>query len=197
MVEHRQSRRDVLKGAGIAGVMGLSGCLGTSGTDPPSGRRVTDLSVSGPDSDLVSIAATVARSRVTAEGTAQFTVTVAGQREESATLVFGSHVPFSAPQYSTPPGLLLLPASENVERRTERTWIPREGYQMSDREIVVEDLADGETVTGKWAMWGDPEHVSYVEPGTYEFETSVRVDSSDDPIPWTLTVTVGDGSPGE
>lgn len=194
MVDDRRSRRDVLKGAGIAGALGLSGCLDTSGTESPSGRALTDLSVTGLDSAPVSIRATVTRARITGEQTARFVLTVTRQDDGRVTLVFGSHVPFSAPQYSTPSGLVLLPANADVERRTRRTWLPGEGYRLPDQEVMVKDLDSGETLTGNWDVWGDPEHVSFIEAGTYDFEARVTVESSDEPIPWTLTVTVGESS---
>ena len=173
-----------------------SGCMFVSGSEqPPSGREVIDVSVSVPDSAQFTITPTVTHASITSDRTAQIELAVTWHGNKPTQVKFGNAIPFSYPQYSADPrGLLLLPADNGIERRNERTWIPKTGEDGLAAPMVMYSpkLVSGETVTGTWELWGDPEEVSYIEPGTYHFENSLGVNSKT--IWWTLTMTIKAGS---
>lgn len=165
----------------------------------PSEREVRDISVTVPDSSPISIEATVKRASITPEQTAQFDLAVTWNGDEIQSLSFGNEIPFNEPNYSTSTnGLLLLTADSGVERRNQNVWLPKTGDDdrlPTNQNLVVGELSPGETVTESWAVWGDPRHVSHIEPGTYQFENSIGLGSWDsdsgDQISWTLTITIG------
>ena len=176
-----------------AAVIGSS-CLFVSGSEqPPSGRKVTDVSVSVPDSARFTITPAMTYASITAAQTAQFELVVVWHGDDPTQFKFGNAVPFSYPQYSADAsGLFLLPADAGVERRNKQTWIPkiREDGLAAPMVMYSPKLVPGETVTGTWELWGDPEEVSYIEPGTYQFKNSFLIEAHDEPISWTLTVTI-------
>ena len=196
MTDQWRSRRDILKQAGIVGVLGISGCLGDGEDSPPSGRQVTDLTVTGADSAPVSITATATHAQITSEQTAQFELTVTGQRDDPVSLTFGNSIPFSYPQRSTPSGLVLMPG-DYMEDKSQQTWLAPTEIPRPLPLLGVNDLTAGDSITREWNVLGDPDHVSYIEPGTYNFTTALTGKSLDDPIEWTLSVTIATGSTEE
>jgi galactose mutarotase-like enzyme len=133
----------------------------------------------------------VTRASISRDQTAQLELTVKSQGEEPTEVLFGNAIPFNSDQRSNPNGTLLLPASQNFERKNQQTWLPApEEDIIGPGGVAGKDFESGETLTTDWSVWGDPDHVAYIEPGTYEFENSVTIESTDDQIPWTLTVTV-------
>ena len=193
------NRRTFIAAAGT--VIG-SGCMSTRAlTDggTPSQREITDISVSVPESSPLSITATIVQASITPKQTAQFELAVTWNGDESQSLSFGNEIPFSEPNYSTSSnGLLLFTTDSGVERRNQDVWVPKtgdDGQIPIKQNLVVGDLAPGETVTETWAVWGDPQYVSHIEPGTCHFENTIGLGSLDsdsvNQISWTMTVTIG------
>lgn len=185
-------RREMLMSTAVLGC----GCLNTASNSPPSGRRLTNVTVTCLESAPISITPTVTRASITQDQTAQLELTVRGQGKKRTEVLFGNAIPFSSDQRSKPDGTLLLPASQNFGRKNQQTWLPAPGEDIiGPGGVVGRKFKSGETVTTNWSVWGDPDHVEYIEPGTYEFENSVTVESTDDQIPWTLTITIATETP--
>jgi len=188
------NRRHLIRHVGAVGVLGLSGCTVSTGSDDQSGRKITDLSVSGLDSDPISVTANVTNAWITPNQTAKFELTVTKQHDDSVRMEFGNAVPFSYPQRSEPPGIILLPENKEYERESAQTWIPAEPIIVPREQIVIEASPTGGNVTREWAVWGDPDHVSRAEPGTYEFSSDIGVDPPGDSFQWTLSLTIAEES---
>lgn len=193
MTDCWKSRRHILKETGVVGILGISGCLSTGKEPPPSDRRVTDLTVTGIDSAPVSITAAATHPQITSEQTAQFELTVTGQSTDPVTITFGNAIPFSYPQRSTPPGIVLMPG-DYMKDNPQQTWLAPTEIPRPLPQMVLDGLVAGDTVTRKWKVLGDPDHVSYIEPGSYDFTTDFTVKSMDEPIKWTLSITIATGS---
>jgi len=193
------SRRRVLKHAGIVGILGLSGCTTFTDGSPPSGRRITDLSVNGLDSDPISVTANASSPRITSEQTAQLELTVTVERDGPVSLSFGNSIPFHYPEESTPQGLKLLPGGQQYgfERASQETWIPAESFIAPDSAKMLTDMSAGDSLTQSWEVWGDPDHVSFIEPGTYEFRSEIGVDPPGEDFEWMLSLTIATESPEE
>lgn len=162
-----------------------------------AGREVTDVSASVPDSAQFTITPTVTHASITSDRTGQIELAVTWNGDDPTQFKFGNETPFSYPQYSADSsGLLLLPAEAGIERRDKQTWMPKTGEGGLGAPMVTREpeLNPDETVTGTWDVWGDPEHVSFIEPGTYHFESSLLVGTNNEPISWTLAVTIEAGS---
>lgn len=190
------SRRRVLKHAGIVGMLGLCGCTPLTDDSPPSGRRITDLSVTGLDSAPVSVTATATHSQITPEQTAQFEVTVTVERDGPVSLSFGNSIPFHAPKSSSPPGVILLQGTQ-YERESSDTWVLGETIPRPQNQLALHNVSAGSSTTESWAVWGDPNEVSYIEPGTYEFNSEITVDPPGESFRWTLSLTISTESPEE
>lgn len=166
--------------------------FGQQGTPPV--REVESIDVSLSESSNVSITPTILQSSISADETGRFKLEVTWKGDTEEQFKFGNEVPFSEPNYtSEPSGLLFLSVNAGYKRQNSRTWLPKtgsDGRVGASMEMVEPKLTPGETATGKWAIWGDPRHVSYIEPGTYTFENKLALGSGDDPIAWTLTVTI-------
>lgn len=185
-------RRGVIS---TACLLASSGCIrGLRQKGSPSVREVESVDVSLAESSNVSITPTLLQASISAFETGRFNLAVTWEGDTDERIKFGNAIPFSEPNYSTEPsGLLLLPVNGGYERRDKRTWLPKtgsDGRVWASMEMVEPKLATGETVTGEWAIWGDPRHVSSIKPGTYTFENRFELGSGDDPIAWTLTVTI-------
>jgi len=72
-----------------------------------------------------------------------------------------------------------------------------DGEVSAPLNLVSANLDPGESVSGEWSVWADPNEASHVEPGTYRFDnevslTSKTLESDGEPIPWTLSITITD-----
>jgi len=188
-----------VKHAGVVGILGLSGCATLADDSPPSGRRITDLSVTGLDSAPISATATATHPLITSEQTAQFDMTVTVQQNDIDSLGFPNSIPFHAPKSSSPPGVLLIQGNQSnrIERDSQETWIPANTLVVADSGTSVYLESDSNTLTESWAVWGDPDHVSFIEPGTYEFGSEITVHPPGESFRWTLSLTIATESPGE
>ena len=193
MTYRLKRRRDLLKQAAVVGSLGLSGCIASRKDELPSGRRVTDLSVTGLDSAPFSVTVTPTHSQITPDRTAKLALTVTVQHDGPVTLSFGNSIPFTAPQKSTPTGIWLLQGQDH-ERESKQTWIPANPIPMPQMEKAVAGLTAGDTLTKEWFVWGARDQDSYLQPGTYEFSTETAVEptgeESGDEFEWTLSLTV-------
>ena len=186
-------------GAVTTAVLG-SGCMSVSGSkQPPSNREVTKISTSVPDSAQFTITPTVVHAPITPDRTAQIKLAVTWNGDDPTTFKFGNAVPFSYPQYSSDSRrVLLIPVDAGVERQNEQMWIPETGEDGLAAPMVSKEvqLNPGETVANTWAVWGNPDEVSYVESGAYSFESSLKLSSSNQPVSWTfsMSITAGDSS---
>jgi len=220
MTDGPSTRRQALSSLGAIGVATIAGCI-TAGGDPetqPSDsptssspsisveddtptptsipdRRVTDMTVTGLSETPVSITPAVTEADITTESTAQFRLTVKATGDDRVSVQFGNQIPFSAPQRSTPPGILLLASGPEYARRNQRTWLPdtEEGDDIHPPSVVRgDDLAPGEAVAGPWEVWANPDHTSHIAPGTWEFESTLIFprESANENVDWVLSVTI-------
>jgi hypothetical protein len=211
MADDLSTRRQALTGLGAVGVIAVAGCV-TAGSGPETmksvdgntpnptahpDRRVTDITVTGLSESPVSITPTVTEADITTERTAQFHLTVRGRSDDPVGVQFGNQIPFSAPQESTPSGILLLASGPEYARRNQETWLPNteKGDSIHAPDVMKgADLAPDETVTGVWEVWADPDHASHIAPGTWQFENSLIFprESSNEMVEWVLSLTIED-----
>ncbi|MFB6296508.1 MAG: hypothetical protein ABEH66_06690 [Halobacteriales archaeon] len=155
--------------------------------------------MTGLDAAPVSVTATATHPRITPEQTAHFDVTVTVERNGPVSLSFGNSIPFHAPKSSSPPGVILFQSSENIEREreSEETWIPANTHIIADSGTIVPDMSTGDSLTESWEVWGDFDEVSFIEPGTYEFNSEITVDPPGESFRWTLSLTIATESAEE
>ena len=182
------------------GVPGLTGCMATGQSNPDSSKRkLSDVSVSTPEGSGVSVEPTIEQRVITPERTAQFELTVTWTGSESQGLSFGNHIPFSSPNYSSErSGLVLLPDNTSIGRQNEQTWVPKtysNGEMASNSSLVLGELEPGDSVSGSWGVWADPQNASRIELGTYRFDNRIGLyedlssDGSEN-LDWSLSLKI-------
>jgi hypothetical protein len=163
----------------------------------PPPRELTDVSVTGLETSQFSVAVEIERSAITPEQTARFALTITSHTEESR-FGFSNCIPFACATDSDPRGLLVLPYDgwygrsnphrEPIDRKTEQTWVPAPDEIITGPDVMKgKFLGDGDSLTRRWELWGDPDHVSYIEPGTYQIRA---VTSTDENFEWYCTITI-------
>lgn len=162
----------------------------------PPPRELTEVNITGVETSQFSVAAEIERSAITPERTARFALTITSHVEKRR---FGFHncIPFEcAHDRSDPEGLLLLPydgwygrdVRVPIERKSEQTWVPAPDQLISAPDEAKDPfLEEGESLTRRWELWGDPDHVSYIEPGTYQIRTITYTNKN---FEWYCTITI-------
>jgi hypothetical protein len=75
-----------------------------------------------------------------------------------------------------------------IERETQQTWVPAPDQTIIAPDVMkVESLDKGESLTRRWELWGDPDHVSYIEPATYQIK---EVTSTTKNFEWYCTMKI-------
>ena len=188
------TRRTIL----VATACGLTtGCVASTLTDenePPDERELTSVTTTVPDDAPFAWEATVLQRRINPEQTAEFELRVTWQGEETVRYRFGSTIPLGGPKYSEEPAGLIILANDRP-RQNERTWLPKtggDGHVDGSNVMGYRELSPGETAGGAVSVWGDPQEVSHVEPGTYRFEekTTPGKGGSGDTYTWEFTTTI-------
>ena len=188
------TRRAVLATIATA-VPPTAGCLGTRLTDarePPDERELTSVATTVPDDAPFAWEATVLQRRINPEQTAEFELRVTWQGEETVEYRFGSTIPLGGPKYSEAPAGLILIANDHP-RQNDRTWLPKtggDGHVDGSNVMRYRELSPGETAGGTVSVWGDPQEVSHVEPGTYRFEEKTTPVRGGDTYTWEFTTTI-------
>ena len=174
-----------------------TGCLGTRLTgarDPPDERELTSVTTTVPDDAPFAWEATILQRRINPDQTAEFELRVTWQGEETVRYRFGSTIPLGGPKYSEEPAGLILIANDHP-RQDDRTWLPKtggDGHVDGSNVMRYRELSPGEAAGGTVSVWGDPQEVSHVEPGTYRFEekTTPGKGGSGDTYTWEFTTTI-------
>ena len=188
------TRRTIL----VATACGLTtGCVASTLTDenePPDERELTSVTTTVPDDAPFAWEATILQRRINPDQTAEFELRVTWQGEETVRYRFGSTIPLGGPKYSEAPAGLILTANDRP-RQNERTWLPEtggDGHVDGSNAMGYRELSPGETAGGTVSVWGDPQEVSHVEPGTYRFEekTTPGRGGGGDTYTWEFTTTI-------
>lgn len=155
-----------------------SGCLGTIPSRNPlsSDRTLEDVSVSGLGDSELSITSDIIEPDITAKKTAKFEIVVEWKGKEPIEYDYGNSIPFSEPKYSDEPkGVILLSSPNSYQRQNNKTWLPKTddtGYVGGRPSAGSAKLSYGETISGKWEVWADPQNASFIKTGTYTFENA-------------------------
>lgn len=124
------------------------------------------------------------------QGMISASVTWEGDRKQEFT--FGDSIPDSTPMYSVAPAGLILMSAPFPERTNEKTWLP-EGQLVRSLDHVTRELDPSESVSDEFSLWGDPEHVDSIEPGSYSFAGRFHegtLDEIDGTVQYELEVDV-------
>ena len=166
----------------------------TSHKTPPS-RELTEVTVSEIETSDFSVQTRIERAAITPDQTARFALTITSHLQETE-FGFSNCIPFTCVTESDPGGLLLLPYNgwygrsnrTPIERQTQSTWVPAPDQTLAAPDVVKgRTLNDGESLTRRWELWGDPNDVSYIEPGTYDVRAVTGIDTNHE---WHCTITV-------
>jgi hypothetical protein len=186
------TRRTIL----VATACGLTtGCVASTlndENDPPDERELTSVTTSVPDDAPFAWEATVLQRRINSDQTAEFELRVTWQGEETVEYRFGSTIPLGDPKYSEEPDGLILIANDHP-RQNDRTWLPKtggDGHVDGSNAMRYRELSPGEAAGGTVSVWGDPQEVSHVEPGTYRFEEKTTPVRGGDTYTWEFTTTI-------
>ena len=186
------TRRTIL----VATACGLTtGCVASTlndENDPPDERELTSVTTTAPDDAPFAWEATVLQRRINPEQTAEFELRVTWQGEETVEYRFGSTIPLGGPTYSEAPAGLILIANDHP-RQDDRTWLPKtggDGHVDGSNVMRYRELSPGETAGGTVSVWGDPQEVSHVEPGTYRFEEKTTPVRGGDTYTWEFTTII-------
>lgn len=159
-------------------------------------KEITNVSTSGLGTKDVFINPTITKSAISKKETAKilFEVRWTGDRHQSFS--YGSGIPFDCPQRSTESsGLLLLLEELDETKRSAPNWVPS-GEEIERFEVklprAVSYLDPGQTATGLWEVWADPQSdAERIPTGKHTFVGSLKIGDAD-PIEWTITVKVVD-----
>ena len=175
------NRRDVLRAIVATGGVGCAGCV--SGASPSTDERRVSLDEqdSVPGEHDIQIEVEVLESTVTASGTAQLRVTTTNEGPQRALSVGteGCAILNRQDCLSEPPGIWLyqIDKADSISRDSER-WIPKPADRWSgfaSYGCPSTQYDSGDSVCTEYKVWQDHRQDGYLQPGTYRWETGIRV----------------------
>lgn len=182
----------------VIALTGCSGCNSFRGlmndNSDNDTREITQAITNGFDGSSLSVSVSVAQAVISPEKLPAITLKVTWNGDNMERFQFGNAIPFSQPQFSDEPrGVVLFPAERKVDRRNEKTWVPKQGEMGAPPSMITKEFRPGDSLSREWDLWADPEHANRIEPGEYLFRNTLGRKSGDE-IQWSLRISIDEKS---